>query len=233
MRLAIVLLLLASAPALAQVKKDKDDKVSNDDPARPLQMPPASTEVKEAIEDFERFQRRGAWERALKALYTIPEAQALRFVDGENGFIIPVERKRRADPRRPAAGRSGGLSVVLRRRGEETARRGRRAVGAEEPRAHLLRLFHHVRRRQCRRSAGRSLLRARAIRPRRRLLAGHPARTPRHGPVAGPALGEGRAGPVPGGTPVRVRAGPRRAGGSLRRREGHDRGADRRRRASS
>jgi outer membrane protein assembly factor BamB len=96
MRLAIVILLLATAPALAQVKDGKDDKVTNDDPARPLQMPPASTEVKEAVEDFDRFQRRGAWERALKALYTIPEAQTLRFVDGEKGFIIPIERKRRS-----------------------------------------------------------------------------------------------------------------------------------------
>src|SRR5262249_40991713 len=67
----------------------------NDQPGRPLQMPPASTEVKEAFDDFDRFQRRSAWERALKALYTIPEAQTLRFVDGENGFIIPGARKRR------------------------------------------------------------------------------------------------------------------------------------------
>jgi outer membrane protein assembly factor BamB len=59
-------------------------------------MPPASTEVKEALDDFDRFKRRGAWERALKALYTIPEDQTLRFVDGESGFIIPVARKRRA-----------------------------------------------------------------------------------------------------------------------------------------
>ena len=59
-------------------------------------MPPASTEVKEALDDFERFQRRGAWERALKALYTIPEDQVLRLVDGENGFIVPIERKRRS-----------------------------------------------------------------------------------------------------------------------------------------
>jgi outer membrane protein assembly factor BamB len=95
-RLAIVILLFATVPALAQVKDKKDDKVTNDDPGRPLQMPPASTEAKEAIEDFDRFQRRGAWERALKALYTIPQDQALRFVDGENGFIIPVERKRRS-----------------------------------------------------------------------------------------------------------------------------------------
>jgi outer membrane protein assembly factor BamB/TolA-binding protein len=96
MRWAIAILLLAPVAALGQeVKPGDEDKVSNDNPARPLQMPPASTEVKEAIDDFDRFSRRGAWERALKALYTIPEDQALRFVDGDNGFIIPVERKRR------------------------------------------------------------------------------------------------------------------------------------------
>jgi len=95
MRFAMVILLLAPAVAFGQAKQDDEDKVSNDNPARPLQMPPASTEVKEAIDDFDRFSRRGAWERALKALYTIPEDQALRFVDGESGFIIPVERKRR------------------------------------------------------------------------------------------------------------------------------------------
>src|SRR5262245_63516513 len=95
MRWAIVILLLAPGLALGQAKEEEEEKVSNDNPARPLQMPPASTEVKEAFDDFERFQRRGAWERALKALYTIPEEQALRFVDGENGFIIPVARKRR------------------------------------------------------------------------------------------------------------------------------------------
>jgi outer membrane protein assembly factor BamB len=97
MRLALVTLLLLPALAYGQAKPDEKDpdKVSNDNPARPLQMPPASTEVKEAVDDFERFSRRQAWERALKALYTIPENQALRFVDGDNGFIIPVARKRR------------------------------------------------------------------------------------------------------------------------------------------
>jgi outer membrane protein assembly factor BamB len=99
MRLAIATLFLLLVPALAfgqSRKQDDKDKVSNDDPGRPLQMPPASTETKEALEDFERFQRRGAWERALKSLYTIPDDQAKRFVDGEKGFIIPVERRRRA-----------------------------------------------------------------------------------------------------------------------------------------
>jgi outer membrane protein assembly factor BamB len=94
--LALVTLLLFPALALGQAKDDADDKVSNDQPGRPLQMPPASSEVREALDDFERFRRRGAWERALKALYTIPEEQTLRFVDGEEGFIIPVARKRRA-----------------------------------------------------------------------------------------------------------------------------------------
>ena len=52
--------------------------------------------MKEALDDFDRFGRRGAWERALKSLYSIPEAQAARFIDGENGFVIPVSRKRHA-----------------------------------------------------------------------------------------------------------------------------------------
>jgi outer membrane protein assembly factor BamB len=94
MRLAIVILLLLSGLAFGQTKPNEDDKVSNDQPDRPLQMPPASTEVKEALDDFERFQRRGAWERALKALYTIPEEQSHHFIDGDKGFIIPVARKR-------------------------------------------------------------------------------------------------------------------------------------------
>lgn len=97
LRLFLAIFWLLPALALGQAPgQDKDDgKVSNDQPGRPLQMPPASSEVKEAFDDFERFQRRGAWERALKALYAIPDAQAERFVDGENGFIIPVARKRR------------------------------------------------------------------------------------------------------------------------------------------
>lgn len=95
-RLAIAILLLMPAVTFGQARDDRQDRVSNDDPARPLQMPPASTETKEALDDFERFQRRGAWERALKALYTIPDDQAARFVDGEDGFIIPVARRRRS-----------------------------------------------------------------------------------------------------------------------------------------
>jgi outer membrane protein assembly factor BamB len=95
-RLAILTLLVFPALVFGQAKEEEADKVTNDRPDRPLQMPPASSEVKEAFDDFDRFRRRGAWERALKALYTIPEAQALRFVDGQNGFIIPVARKRRA-----------------------------------------------------------------------------------------------------------------------------------------
>lgn len=95
-RLVILLLLVVPALAFGQPKEDEDDKVSNDRPDRPLQMPPASSEVKEAFDDFERFRRRNAWERALKSLFTIPEAQALRFVDGKDGFIIPVAQNRRA-----------------------------------------------------------------------------------------------------------------------------------------
>jgi outer membrane protein assembly factor BamB len=86
---------IAASAQDAPAKPKDEDKVSNDQPDRPLQMPPASTEVKEALDDFDRFKRRSAWERALKALYTIPEDQASKFIDGENGFIIPVASKRR------------------------------------------------------------------------------------------------------------------------------------------
>ena len=95
----IVLLLwlgwAGTAPAWQTAEVD-DKKVSNDQPTRPMQMPAASSEVREAFDDFERFKRRGAWERASKALYTIPEPQTERFVDGTDGFIIPVARKRHA-----------------------------------------------------------------------------------------------------------------------------------------
>ncbi len=94
--LATLTLLFLPALAYGQRKEDDANKVTNDRPDRPLQVPPASSEVKEAFDDFDRFRRRNAWERALKALYTIPEEQAVRFVDGENGYIIPVARKRRA-----------------------------------------------------------------------------------------------------------------------------------------
>src|SRR3954453_9048296 len=94
-RLAILTVLFLPGTVLGQPKEDETDKVTNDRPDRPLQMPPASSEVKEAFDDFERFRRRSAWERALKSLYTIPDAQSLRFVDGQHGFIIPVARKRR------------------------------------------------------------------------------------------------------------------------------------------
>ena len=94
--LAFLAGLMAPAITSAQAVEDDPDRVSNDQPTRPMQMPAASSEVKEAFEDFARFQRRGAWERATKALYAIPDAQIQRFVDGENGFIIPVGRKRHA-----------------------------------------------------------------------------------------------------------------------------------------
>ena len=104
---------IASATAFGQAVEPEDEAakgVSNDDPGRPLQMPPASTEAREAIGDFERFARRGAWERALKAIDSIPEDQADRFVDGDDGFIVPVQVRRRAllaelPPEGRAAGR--------------------------------------------------------------------------------------------------------------------------------
>jgi len=83
------------AAALSARADDEEKKISNDRPDRPLHMPAASSETKEAFDDFDRFARRGAWERATKALYSIAEDQAGRFVDGKDGFIVPVARKRR------------------------------------------------------------------------------------------------------------------------------------------
>ena len=185
MRLALAILLLVPALAFGQARDDKkDDKVSNDDPGRPLQMPPASTETKEALEDFERFQRRGAWERALKSLFTIPDDQARRFVDGENGFIIPVERKRRSIlAALPPAGQAACrlfYDSEAKKLLDEAEGRNR----AEEPRAGLFGVLHHIGRRQRRRSAGRPVFRAGAVRPRGRLLALGAARAARHGSVA-------------------------------------------------
>lgn len=96
MRLSIAFAILATFCGAALADEAEADKLSNDRPDRPLQMPPASSETKEAFDDFERFARRGAWERATKALYGIPEAQAARFMDGQNGFIVSVAHKRRA-----------------------------------------------------------------------------------------------------------------------------------------
>ncbi len=99
MHRATWLLVISVLPALARGQASDPvadpDKVSNDQPGRPIQMAPASTEVKEAFDDFDRFRRRKAWERAFKSLDAIPQEQAFRFVDGEAGFIIPVPRKRR------------------------------------------------------------------------------------------------------------------------------------------
>ncbi len=95
-RVATLIVLLVPSIALGQAVDADPKKVSNDQPDRPLQMPPASSEAKESFDDFERFVRRGAWERATKALYAVPDDQARRFVDGPEGFIISVARKRRA-----------------------------------------------------------------------------------------------------------------------------------------
>jgi len=95
-RLAILAWLLCPAFAPALAADEDREKLSNDRPDRPLQMPPASSEAKEAFDDFDRFSRRGAWERATKAIQAIPDAQAARFVDGQDGFMITVARKRRS-----------------------------------------------------------------------------------------------------------------------------------------
>ena len=135
MRLAIVILLLAPAPALAQVKDGKDDKVYE------RRSGPTSA-------DAAGIDRGQGGDRRFRSL---PAAQCLGTglegpLHDPRGADPPIRRRREGfhhpdraetadDPRRPAAGRPGRVPAVLRRRGEEAARCGRRAVGAEEPRA--------------------------------------------------------------------------------------------------
>jgi outer membrane protein assembly factor BamB len=95
LRLAIAALVICAATLPTRAEEAGADKISNDRPDRPLHMPAASSETKEAFDDFDRFARRSAWERATKALYSIPDDQAGRFIDGKDGFIVPVARKRR------------------------------------------------------------------------------------------------------------------------------------------
>ena len=227
MRLALVMMFFLPALAFGQAKPDDEDKVSNDNPGRPLQMPPASTEVKEAIDDFERFSRRKALGASAQGALHDPRGPGAAVRRRRERLHHPGRAETTAALVRAAAGRPGGLSLVLRRRGPKLLDEAERPGGAEKPRAHLLGLFHHGRRRQRGRSAGRSLFRARAVRSRGRLLAGRLARTPRHRPVARLAVGEGRSGIVPRGPASRIRADPRRADGSVQRREGHPRGPDR------
>ena len=152
--LALIVVVLLPALAIAQANDKDQDKVSNDQPDRPLQMPPATTEVKEAIDDFERFSRRNAWERALKALYTISQDQSQRFIDGDKGFIIPVARKRRLVlSALPAAGQAAYRLFYdsdARKLFDEANGTDR----AGDARADLFGLFQHVDRRQRRRPAG-------------------------------------------------------------------------------
>ena len=192
MRLAIVTLLLLPALGLGQTKQEDEDKVSNDNPARPLQMPPASTEVKEAIDDFERFSdaARGS---ALQGALHHPRGPGL-----------PV-RRRRERLHHPGRTEAPAVLTGLPPHGQaayrlfydaEARKLFDEAEGPTELKTlerHLLGLFHHVGRRQRRRPAGRSLLRAGAVRSRGRLLAGDLARAPRHRSVARLALGEGCA----------------------------------------
>ncbi len=229
MRPAIVMLMLSvpmTATAYGQAKDDKPDKVSNDDPGRPLQMPPASTETKEALEDFERFQRRSAWERALKSLYTIPDDQALRFVNGENGFIIPIARRRRSIlAAMPPAGQAAcrlfydaeAKKLLDEAEGASELKNLERVYSAyfitsvgDNAADRLGDLYFELGRFDRAADCWLSVLRERPDTDLARL-----------------AGGEGRRGARAGGASGRVRAGPRRAGGSLPRREGDRRGPDR------
>ena len=197
MRLALVTLLFLPALAYGQTKPEDEDKVSNDNPARPLQMPPASTgsEGRPSMisERFSRMQ--GVGTSRSRAIYTILEDQ--RF-DSSTAIMASSFRSRRKLPAaldRTAASRAWAAYRLF---GDAGARKpldeaeGPAELKNLEP--SLPRVFHHGRRRTtlpivwaiC-------ITSSRALRLRRRLLAGHlAASTPRHRFVAWFAIGEGR-----------------------------------------
>ena len=194
MRPAIAILLLVPALAFGQAKDDKPDKVSNDDPARPLQMPPASTETKEALDDFERFQRRGAGSGPSRRSTRSPTTRRTGSSTARTASSSRSRGRRRSIlAALPPAGQAA-CRLFYDAEAKKLLDEAEGALRAEEPRADLLGLLHHLGRRQRGRPAGRPVLRARAVRPRGRLLAGGAARAARHRPLARPAGGEGRRG---------------------------------------
>ena len=98
-----LVLLASSGLAIGQEKTEKKEEPNKASKLRRPGSPAHSScrrrppKVKEGARRLRpKFGRRGAWERALKSLYSIPEPQTIRFIDGENGFVIPVASRRRA-----------------------------------------------------------------------------------------------------------------------------------------
>ena len=202
--LAMIVSLIASS---AGADDSEAEKMSNDRPDRPLADAAG-------LERDEGSVRRLRAVRAAGGLGAGDEG-ALRHPRGPGG---PVRRRagRVHRLRRPQAARGarralargpGGVSAVLRRRREEAAGPGRGTGGAGDAREALLVLLPHLGRRQRGRSPGRPLLRAGAVRPRRRLLAGDPPGAARLRALAGPDDGQGR----PGAGAGRAAVGARRA----------------------
>ena len=131
-RLTIVMLLLLPTLTRGQSKPEEDDKVSNDNPARPLQMPPASTEVKEALDDFERFQRRGAWEARSRRSTPFPRTRSFAWSMVKTASSFPSNGN--AAPSSPGCRRKARRPIdcsTTPRRGSCSRGRGRQR--AEEP----------------------------------------------------------------------------------------------------
>ncbi len=58
-------------------------------PTTSFSLPTQSTEVKEALEEFERLVKHEAWEKAFKALDTITSKTASGYIDRSDGVLVP------------------------------------------------------------------------------------------------------------------------------------------------
>lgn len=60
------------------------------DPKRPFILPSQSSDVLEALDDFDRYSRRKAWERAFKSMETVLEAPPTKLLATREGFLLPT-----------------------------------------------------------------------------------------------------------------------------------------------
>ena len=71
------------------------DAVDPNDPKRQFQLPTQTPATREAFEEFERFRKRGIWERAFKELATIREKKLTGLLSDRDGFLLGADRQLR------------------------------------------------------------------------------------------------------------------------------------------
>ncbi len=88
--LVAVALMFSARSAEAQVMAmSVDEEVESNDLGKPFLLPAQSTEIAEAMEDFQRYAKRGTWEKAFKSLDQVINSKSTGLVPGKNGLMIP------------------------------------------------------------------------------------------------------------------------------------------------